>query len=67
MRILKPSISIRPQAQTAIPVNGDNTIMDDTVMTMDGLALMGGPVTTGVAMRQTVVKIVPRAKIRIRR
>lgn len=40
-----PVSFIKEQPLTNTPPNGDATIMDDTVMTMEGTALMGGPVT----------------------
>lgn len=40
-----PVATIKKQSQTNTPVHSDSTIMDDTVMTMNGSALMGGPVT----------------------
>lgn len=43
---MKPSSEIPKQSQTATPVTGDATIMDDTVVLMDGDALMGGPNTS---------------------
>jgi hypothetical protein len=67
MKILKPSIKIKPQVQTSTPTNSDSTIMDDTVMTMDGLGLMGGQVTIQPAMRSKIKPLVPRLKPRIRR
>lgn len=67
MKLDKPTSRLKPQAQVNLPVNGDNTIMDDTVMTMDGNALMGGKTVTESVMRQSIVKTVPTAKIRLRR
>lgn len=41
--------------------------MDDTVVTMDGAALMGGETITTPIARQTVVNIVPQGRMRRRR
>lgn len=50
-----PVSTIKEQAITDTPTNGDATIMDDTVMTMDGSGLMGGPVTV-IESIQSVTK-----------
>ena len=55
------------QVQQVTPTNGDATIMDDTVMTMDGLALMGGQTSILPTMPQTIVTIRPRGIIKKRR
>lgn len=59
--------SIKPQSQTDVPITSDSTIMDDTVITMDGVGLMGGPTVTMPPMQQTVENIKPRGIIRTRR
>lgn len=52
-----PVSTIKEQPLTTTPPNGDSTIMDDTVMTMNGTGLMGGPVTISRGI-QSVVKVV---------
>lgn len=49
-----PVSTIKAQPLTNTPVNGDATIMDDTVMTMDGSALMGGPVAISENIKASV-------------
>ena len=65
--IQKPSGIIRRQPLTETPTNGDSTIMDDTVMTMDGTGLMGGPVTISSGIKATVKPLRYFSKIKIRR
>lgn len=67
MKIDQPRPRLKAQAQTTTPTNGDATIMDDTVMTMNGLALMGGKTAIQPLMRQSIAPIVPRATIKKRR
>lgn len=49
-----PVSTIKAQPLTNTPVNGDATIMDDTVMTMDGTALMGGPVAISENIKSSI-------------
>ena len=62
-----PVGTMQDQVQNSLPTNSDATIMDDTVMIMDGAGLMGGKTVTQPVMRQRVVNYVPRAIIKIRR
>ena len=56
----KPQGSIKNQAQTSLPTNGDDTIMDDTSAIMDDTsALMGGLTVTHSAMRSNVKNTKP--------
>lgn len=50
-----PVSTIKKQSQTNTPVHSDSTIMDDTVMIMDGSALMGGPVTITEEVKSKVI------------
>lgn len=62
-----PRPVLKKISHTTTPTTSDSTIMDDTVMTMDGAGLMGGPTTAIPATRQTVVTTVPKVHIRRRR
>ena len=62
-----PTFTIETQAHTTTPVNSDDTIMDDTVMTMDGSGLMGGPVTIQPIMKSDILPPDPSPKIKIGR
>jgi hypothetical protein len=61
----RPIIVIKKQSTSSLPVNGDSTIMDDTVMTMDGVGLMGGPV--GVTVPLKVRAVIPRYYTTVRK
>lgn len=66
MRIDIPRSRMKPQSTNSLPVNGDATIMDDTIVTMDSAsALMGGQVSIEAPKQQTIVKTVPQARIKI--
>lgn len=68
MRIDKPTGRLRPQAQTTVPVTGDATLVDDPVALVDDpVALVGGQTTSVPATRQSIVKTIPKARIKIRR
>lgn len=49
-----PVSTIPSQPLVNTPTHSDTTIMDDTVMTMNGLALMGGPVTSIENVRSVI-------------
>lgn len=49
-----PVSTIKAQPLVITPTHADNTIMDDVVMTMNGTALMGGPVVTTTNIKSSV-------------
>ena len=59
--------SIKAQVQTTLPSNSDSTIMDDTVMIMDGVGLMGGQTVIHEMINLSVKPTEPRFNIKIKR
>lgn len=59
--------SIEPQAQTSLPPNSDATIMNDTVIIMDGSGLMGGQATIHPLIRSSIRPLEPRFNIKTKR
>ncbi len=67
MKQPRPVVNIKKQPMTNTPVRSDSTIMDDTVMTMDGSALMGGPVAIVGSVAAKVVPFRYYTKVKKRR
>ena len=63
----RPIVKTKRHPLTNTPVNGDSTIMDDTVMTMDGTGLMGGPVTLSSGIKANVKSLRYFSKVKKRR